>query len=291
MFVLAFLIAIITAAVFYSLFGGRKVVTALADAVKAATPPGTIKFDLVGTFDPQLPTIIVITGQSGPKRTDYTNFRQFSTRHNLLFVDLDPVELQTLDLKHLACTKLNDAVRMLHANPNALQNLKSLGVDLKTCHIVVDDVSLFMYAKRTEDSPVVETTFPGPFVKWILAKTAFKNMLWVLASLLGSFQAKYVCCIAYCALVDGTPTFIQKYVMVVLDTPVDDGFIDNQATLAEESIHSMFMNEGHCPAELDKASFLDKIRKRRISKFTPEERFCLTARGLAYQSMIKLLLK
>jgi hypothetical protein len=79
--------------------------------------------------------------------------------------------------------------------------------------------------------------------------------------------------------------------MVNLCRPVGDGLIDNQATLAEESIHRTFMNEGNCPAELDKASFLDEIRKRLISTFSPEERLSLTARGLAYQAMIKSLLK
>ena len=277
---------------FYRLFGGRKAVSALAAGVNTVTPPGTIKFDLVGTFDRQHPTFIVITGLSGPKRPDYTNFRLLcGVNFNLLFCDLDPIELQTLDLKHLACTKLNDAVRMLHANPNALQHLKDLGVDLKTCFIIVDDVSLFMYAKRSETSPVEETSFPGPFVKWILAKTAFKNMLWLLANLLGSTKARYTCCLACCPLEGGDETFIQEDVMVNLCRSVVDGLIDNQVTLAEESIHRMFLNEQNVPTECEKASFLDEIRERRISTFTPEERFRLTARGLAYQSMIESLLK
>jgi len=285
MIVITILIAFITAAVFYSLFSGRKVTTSLADGVKAATPPGTIKFDLVGTFDPQLPTIIVITGLSGPKRPDYTNFRVLSgVNFNLIFCDLDPIELQSLDLEHLASTKLNDAVRILHANPNALQYLKDLGVDLKTCHIVVDDVSLFMYAKRSEDSPLVETTFPGPFVKWILAKTAFKNMLWLLAGLLGSFQAKYVCCIAFCPLVDGKPTFIQRYVMVVLCRPFGDGLIDNQAKLHQ----SCFEGKDALTLTSDEKEVMSE---RMMSTFTPLERYCLSARGIAYQAMIESLLK
>jgi hypothetical protein len=277
---------------FYRLFGGRKAVSALAAGVNTVTPPGTIKYDLVGTFDRQLPTFIVITGLSGPKRPDYINNRQLSSMmHNLFFVDLDPIELQTLDLKHLTCTKLKDAVRMLHANPNALQHLKDLGVDLKTCFIIVDDVSLFMYAKRSETSPVEETSFPGPFVKWILAKTAFKNMLWLLANLLGSTKARYTCCLACCPLEGGDETFIREDVMVNLCRPVGDGLIDNQVTLAEESIHRMFLNEQNFPAECEKASFLDEIRNRLFSTFNPKERLRLTARGLAYQAMLESLLK
>jgi hypothetical protein len=277
---------------FYRIFGGRKAVSALAAGVNTVTPHGTIKFDLVGTFDPQLPTIIVITGLSGPKRPDYTNFRVCSgVKFNLLFCDLDPKELQTVDLKHLASTKLHDAVRMLHANPKAIQHLKDLGVDLKTCFIIVDDVSLFMHAKRSETSPVEETTFPGPFVKWILAKTAFKNMLWLLANLLGSTKARYTCCLACCPLEGGKMTFIQEDVMVNLCKPEGEGLIDNQAMLAKESICRIFMDEGNFPADLDKASFLDKICERTVSTFTPEERFLMTARGLAFQAMIASFLK
>jgi len=152
-------------------------------------------------------------------------------KFNLLFMDLNPIEIQTGDHLELIQNKLDDAVRLLVSNSSLMDKLHSLGVDLSRCYVAIDDVGLNLFGREDDSSELVEMPFPGLLIKWALRKNAFKNKLWKLAAAAGSNQARYICCVAFRPLQGGEPTFIQKDVLVEICKPVGDGLIDNQVLL------------------------------------------------------------
>ncbi len=224
-----------------------------------SVPTSAPDFVLAKPIVESLFTIVLITGSEGPKRPNYSAFHKITGETiNLLFVDLNPIEIQTGDHLELIQKKLDDAVRLLVSNSSLMDKLHSLGVDLSRCYVAIDDVGLNLFGREDDSSEEFEMPFPGLLIKWAVKRNAFKNKLWKLAEAAGSNQARYICCVAFAPLQGGKPTFIQKDVLVEICKPVGDGLIDNQV-------------------------LLDGVLVKSLSD---EEKFLKGPRGLTFQELI-----